>query len=164
MYITIWRHGQAGQALRDSDRELTPQGREEVAFGLKCYVDALARYEIPSPTRLLYSRWRRTAQTMDILATGLRGRPEMAECLIPGCSPLDVEAALDSGPSGDDEHLLLVSHQPLVSRLADALLDSPGLVPGLSPGGLVCLQAPQLARGLAGLRFWMLPPGYEACQ
>ena len=60
-----------------------------------------------------------------------------------------------------DNHSVLVSHQPLVSRLVDHWLGEQGRVPGLVPGGLVTLEMEVVAPGCAALVFCAQPPDYK---
>ena len=59
-------------------------------------------------------------------------------------------------------HVVLVSHQPLVSQLVDYFLDTAGSVPSLSPGALVTFELSSPARACGELRFWAVPPEYQA--
>jgi phosphohistidine phosphatase len=84
--------------------------------------------------------------------------------LQPGAGPAVVEALLQQECErlGQDDHLVLVSHQPLVSRLVEHYLGQSGQVPSLSPGGLATLALETASVGGARLLFWALPPEYEA--
>lgn len=161
MILTIWRHGQAGSASSDRLRELTATGRENVAQGGRAFHDACQARFLPLPDRVYYSRWLRTTQTAEIICDTL-GMQSMdpAPALLPGSDIPEVDDwLLGLQVQG---HLLLVSHQPLVSRLADHYLGSFGQVPSLSPGGLVTLSLEVPARACAKLLFWALPPDYRA--
>ena len=39
MLVTLWRHGEAGQAASDAARELTVRGGEHVGMTVKAYKD-----------------------------------------------------------------------------------------------------------------------------
>ena len=51
---------------------------------------------------------------------------------------------------------------PLVSQLVDYFLDTAGSVPSLSPGALVTFELSSPARACGELRFWAVPPEYQA--
>jgi len=163
--LTIWRHGAAGSAISDELRELTPGGTDDVGYGCRQFHDLCHARGIAHPDLVLHSPWVRTTQTAEIIDGAfthalLRPLPALA----PGGDVAGVDralAALDaaSTPVG---HLVLVGHQPLVSRLVEHYLGSRGEVPALSPGGLVTLELEAPARGCARLQFWALPPEFEA--
>lgn len=165
MILTIWRHGEAGSAATDRLRELTDRGTEDVGFGCHHFHQECEAKGIPHPELLLYSEWVRTTQTAEIIGLAFNhAMREQCPALIPGRRPADVERALTSrlqeGPQL--EHVLLVSHQPLVSALVDYLVGDYGSVPPLIPGGLATLEMDVPAAGCASLRFCAQPPNYEA--
>ena len=165
MIVTIWRHGQAGSAATDRERELTGAGTDDVGFGCQQFHEVCHERGLPHPELILHSSWVRTTQTADIIAAAFSHadiRP--AAALIPGSGPAEVDSLLTEvlACSPCPSHLVLVSHQPLVSRLADYYLGDPGKTPSLSPGALVSLQLDVAARDCGELLFWALPPSYEA--
>ena len=165
MIITIWRHGEAGSAPSDEQRELTAAGTDDVGYGCHQFHDICHGRSLPHPDLILHSRWTRTTQTAEILATAFTHagmRP--LEALIPGSDVRSVDKALTGlqHASGAPEHIVLVSHQPLVSRLVDHYLGEAGRVPPLSPGALATLLLHVPGRGCGQLLFWALPPDYEA--
>ena len=163
MILTIWRHGEAGRAPTDRQRELTDRGRDDIAFGCHRFHDTCTERGLPHPGRVLHSSWVRAVQTADIIGSAFsHAAREPFEALIPGMSERDVDAALQALGECSEEHLLLVSHQPLVSRLVDHYLGERGRVPMLNPGGLASLDLTAPAAGCASLLFWALPPEYEA--
>ena len=166
MILTIWRHGEAGDAATDRQRSLTARGIDEVGRGVAAFAIACAqRADIGLPTRLLHSPWVRTTETARIIGRGLNMDSEEYLPLAPGATPdgLDRALASEAEIAADNGHLLIVSHQPLVSRLIDFYLGAARVVPPLSPGGLAGLSLDPPAAGCATLQFWALPPHYEAC-
>ena len=163
MIVTIWRHGEAGRAISDCQRELTGRGTDDIGYGCHQFHDICSARDIPHPQLILHSEWVRTTQTADIIATAFTHAGKRRErTLVPGSDVRDVDRTLQSLLDSDaPEHLLLVSHQPLVSRLIDHYLADPGRVPALSPGGLASLRLESAARGCGELLFWALPPDYE---
>lgn len=167
MFVTIWRHGEAGSAVTDRMRELTDQGRDDIGFACQQFHAHCEARGIPHPDLVLYSEWVRTAQTKDIVAGAFSHvRTQRSAALIPGCRPGDVDSELEVLYSSEDQpaHLILVSHQPLVSALVDYYLGESGRVPPLSPGGLVTLSLEIPAAGCATLVFSAQAPLYEPMQ
>lgn len=165
MIVTIWRHGQAGSAFSDRERQLTGEGADDVGFGCQQFHELCNERGIPHPDLIIYSNWVRTTQTADIIASAFtHARAESGAALVPGSTPADAEKLLDEllATVPCPAHVVLVSHQPLVSRLVDHLLENDMRVPTLDPGALVSLRLEVVARGCGELLFWSLPPGYEA--
>ncbi|QFU76053.1 hypothetical protein EY643_10475 [Halioglobus maricola] len=160
MYLTIWRHGEAGSAVTDRMRELTERGVEDVNAGSEQFKQLCADRDIPLPKRIFYSEWVRTTQTASIVGRALGDAAlESSPALIPGRQPVDVEN--DISHRYPDDHLLLISHQPLVSCLVDYYVGSRGYVPGLVPGGLATLRMDHPGPALAQLVFCIQPPAFE---
>ena len=160
MHLTIMRHGEAGSATSDRLRQLTPRGHIEVTNGCGVLDDVLGTRALPPVSALYYSSWERTAQTAQIA----RGRlaPAVFEdsaALIPGSGIAAVDALLT--PLMDVQaHVLLVSHQPLVSSLVQYYLGS-SRVPGLWPGAWVCMDLAVASGNCAQLECWAMPPSFE---
>jgi phosphohistidine phosphatase len=165
MILTIWRHGEAGSAARDYDRRLTPGGCDDISRGVSTFAEICSKRGLPLPTHIAHSPWIRTTSTAELIAVGLQ-QAELVSVdeLQPGSNKERVEAYLQEQWFSDEqvEHLLLVSHQPLVSRLVDHFLGEWGRVPGLSPGGLTSLELTTPSEGCGKLLFWSLPPAYQA--
>jgi phosphohistidine phosphatase len=167
MILTIWRHGEADGQRPDRNRELTDTGRDDVAFGCHRFSEVCQSRGVPNPHRVLYSPWVRTTQTAEIVTAAFTHADSQAEQrLEPGMNVADVDALLSQLVEFENavEHLVIVSHQPLVSNLVDYYLGGGGMtaVPGVSPGGLVCLSLDIPAPDCGTLLFWAFPPEYEA--
>jgi len=165
MIVTIWRHGEAGRAVSDRLRELTGTGLDDVGFGCHQFHDACQARNLPHPALVLHSPWVRTTQTADIIASAFTHAS--MRCLValqPGSTAAAVESALAdlTESQADSQHIVLVSHQPLVSRLVNHFLGEVDSAPSLSPGGLLTMQLDIPARACGRLLFWALPPEYEA--
>ena len=160
MLLSIWRHGESGPGSPDIDRTLTARGEAEVDRGGEAFAAQLRARRLPLPDTLLHSRWRRTTQTADRLCAVLpRARRETLEALIPDRDLHVAQAAV--APYVDaSAHLVLVSHQPMVSALIDRWTGAPGAVPPLSPGAYAVLDLSVLAPGCATLLWWSAPPEY----
>ena len=164
MKLTIWRHGEADAKVPDRLRELTGSGEDDVSFGCQQFHRACHDRGIPDPDVIVYSPWLRTAQTADIIAaTFPRAAQSSLEALQPGSDIQAVDNALleHVGSAATVSHILLVSHQPLVSRLIEHYLGEGGSVPWLSPGGLACMHLEVPAPACGKLLFWAVPPEYE---
>jgi len=166
MILTIWRHGEAAEGVHDRLRELTDSGRDDMGFGSHRFHAACVTRNIPHPHTILHSPLVRTSQTAEIVAavfTHATLTPERA--LQPGSSVAAVDAAVTECTDADFpiQHMLLVSHQPLVSRLVDHYLGAGSNVPFLTPGGLVTLALEHITPACGQLLFWAMPPDYEAC-
>lgn len=160
MILTIWRHGEAGSASSDEQRELTARGADDIGFGCQRFHEACEGRGIVQPGRILHSPWLRTTQTAEIIAgVYSHARLQASGALRPGATPEDIDNALFSMDA--EEHLLLVHHQPLVSRLLGHYLGDADQVPFLSPGGLASLALDTVASGCGSLLFWSVPPEYE---
>ncbi len=160
MLVTVMRHGEAGSAVTDQRRELTQRGASDVQSAAAALLAACSRRSLRPPDELYFSRWVRTTQTAQLAgdAFGL-DTPQRLECLIPGSNATDTDQALQG--MNPDHHLVLVSHQPLVSRLIDRYSGEPGRAPGLSPAGFATLRMAGPGPGCGELLFWALPPHYE---
>ncbi len=164
MIITIWRHGEAGEAAQDEARELTPPGERDVLAGAHALRSICERKGLAQPDQLWYSRWCRTEQTARIICEVFpAATSRSAVALIPGASPSRVEQALAGiwDARMAPKHLVLVSHQPLVSQLVDFFTGERGAVPHHPPGGLVTLSMESPSAVGAGLLFWAFPPLFE---
>ena len=162
MILTIWRHGEAGSASTDRQRELTDVGFDDIGFGCHQFHAALDARGIVAPDLILNSPWVRTVQTAQIIASAFTHAPvRELQPLRPGGTVQAVEAALEEIAPAPD-HVLLVSHQPLVSQLIGQFLGATTGVPSLSPGSLATLELTTPARACGTLRFWAAPPEYQA--
>lgn len=164
MILTIWRHGTAEEGVNDHLRELTSSGRDDVGFGCQQFRQVCEQRQIPDITNILYSPLVRTTQTAGIIATiASSATLEQESALQPGSrlSAVDAVVTQFADDGGSDRHLVLVSHQPLVSRIVDHYVGAPGRVPPLPPGGFATLALELAAPGCASLLFWAFPPEYE---
>jgi phosphohistidine phosphatase len=165
MIVTIWRHGEAGRAATDRQRELTDRGLEDVGFGCRQFHKALGSRVIAVPDLILYSPWTRTWQSAEIIASAFSHAPWRGHAALqPDGTVLAVDQSLSSlhEEAEAPRHVILVSHQPLVSELVDFYLGAASNVPPLSPGALVTFALDVPAPDCGELLFWAVPPEYEA--
>ena len=164
MLITIWRHGEAGLAVTDQERELTSRGRADLVLGRQKFLQLCTGRQLPAPDCIFHSPYTRTQQTAEILATAFTRADVVCQpALEPGSQVSRVEALLEQVLAEPDtpEHLVLVSHQPLVTYLLDHWLGEPGRVASFSPGACVCLWPEDAGFDGACLQFAAFPPAYE---
>ena len=147
MLLTLWRHGEAGSAATDESRSLTRHGSDEVLAMAQEY-STWSEASAPGPVSLLlYSPYRRTIETAELLGELLRpGSQEVDSSLAPGAYP---EAFSEQHYTGH-EHIVMVSHQPFLSQAIAHWTDDVTLAP-LAPGGYSTLEVTYLARGGAAL-------------
>ncbi len=142
MLLTIWRHGEAGPAPRDAERELSERGRSEVAAAAEAFTRWLTQSGHPKVERLRHSPLTRTSQTAAILHGVLRPMSCVADQLLaPGA-----DLANKMWQAIDATHVLLVSHEPFVSR-AIAVWSDDETLPPLAPSGYATLEVLSLTRG-----------------
>lgn len=142
MLLTIWRHGEAASAPRDAERELTERGRSEVAATAEAFTRWLTQSGQPKVEQVRHSPLTRTSQTAAILHDRLRSVSCVVDQLLaPGADPANkVWRGIDA------THVLLVSHEPFVSR-AIAVWSDDDTLPPLAPSGYATLEVLSLERG-----------------
>ena len=165
MILTIWRHGEAENGAVDRQRELTPGGRADIGFGCQQFYRACADRRLPQPTHIFHSPFERTAQTAEMIESVFTHAVGEDACWL---APESSVATVDQALSRDfDEreaafHVVLVSHQPLVSNLVSWYVGETGdEVPPLCPGGLVTIHMDVVAAACGRVVFWAMPPEYE---
>jgi phosphohistidine phosphatase len=165
MILTIWRHGEAESGSVDRQRELTPGGREDIGFGCQQFYRACANRRLPQPTHILHSPYERTAQTAEMIESAFtHATGGEAYWLAPQSSIATIDQTLLRDFDGRDYscHVVLVSHQPLVSNLVNWYAGEKGAaVPPLHPGGLVTITMDVVAAACGQTVFWAMPPEYE---
>ena len=163
MILTIWRHGTAEEGVTDHFRELNSSGCDDVSFGCHQFQQACDLRNIAQVSTILHSPLVRAAQTAAIIATAFSFAKLQEEAILqPAGGLAEVEALIKRFDEDiSEQHLVLVSHQPLVSRIVDRYLGDSGRVPPLPPGGLASLSLDIAAPACATLLFWAFPPEYE---
>ena len=139
MQLYLLRHGTAErQSAGASDREraLTEAGRAQV----RQLADGIKRLGWPLE-RIYSSPYRRASETAELLASTLGVQASFEGLLQLGSSPEDVEELLSRA---DHQHVMLVGHQPDLSRLSKHLT---GRRLNLPTAGLAVVE---YARGQAG--------------
>jgi len=161
MNLFILRHGIAVERdpvsfPDDSRRPLTLKGEDR----LRLICEAMQALEL-SFDRILSSPYRRASQTAEIVATalGLKKALEYCDELMPEG---DAKALIRRLNRLEDspENLLLVGHEPDLSRLISQLISpEPGAAIDLRKGGLAKLEIEtQLRPGSCAKLVWLLTP------
>ncbi len=149
MKLLLMRHGEAEpNAQTDSDRSLTPYGREQVLV----VVRRLSDIHLPVEKSMVspYLRARQTAAIMSgtFSGTNQRSWPEqVSDAITPDQSPeraaIVIADCFENISTG-----LVVMHQPIISRLVYYLTgqDQP-----METANLAIIEAPQIALGCCEL-------------
>lgn len=153
MNLYFLRHGiaeDAHGAMRDADRALTGDGREQLADIAR----TLGRLGV-KPDLILSSPLVRARQTAEIVAPVLGSPMEIADELQPGCTLDDLQRVL--GPFSR-ESIMLVGHEPDLSSMAARLInaDEQGIV--LKKAGLICVNVDGITRRARGRLTALLTP------
>jgi len=160
MTLYFLRHGIAEDRTapgikRDADRVLTAEGRQKVRRVAK----AMDRLELQFD-RILSSPLLRALQTAEQVAGTLARAPkvEVWEELSPdGDAAALIERLNQLCPAPD--HVLLVGHEPHMSRLISLLLTgTPDLAMTLKKAGLCTLTVTELRPGRCATLEWLLTP------
>lgn len=155
MLVTLWRHGEAGYAASDAQRDLTAQGIAHVASSVAAYQAWCRHSEIPAPVRCVHSPLLRTRHTAQLLDADLGFATITSDNqLAPGQQHYDQGAFL----SDDVDHQLVVGHQPYLSELINVWCDT-AQYHGLSPSGFAVIRLLMPTRGAGELLHYM-PEGF----
>jgi len=155
MKIIIMRHGEAhSRAASDRQRELTPKGKTDADAGASWLQGRGEQID-----RIWVSPYTRTQQTAREVLSVLGDVPiETKDFLVPESRPQQViELLEDSGV----EHLMLISHQPLVSSLVGLLVDgNTHYGPPMSPASIANVSTDIAAPGCGTLSWVSHAPNY----
>jgi len=155
MKLYIMRHGLAEEPTpkgEDAPRKLTEKGADKIrkaASGMRASGLAF--------NLILTSPIARAAETAEIVAKELGGpKPKAIPQLATGTSPAAALEAL--GKQRLPESVLVVGHEPTLSRLASLMLtdssESVGI--GLKQGGVIALDFPDQVESAAAKMRWMM--------
>ena len=162
MNLFLLRHGIAVEpgspgARSDAERHLSPEGKKKmrkIASGMKA-LDLSFDLILSSP----YARARETAE---IVAREFGVVLEFTPRLEVGGDPAALVAEV-AARSTDLADLLLVGHEPQLSRLISHLLSGdPGLSVTMKKGGLCKLDVPRLRYARSATLEWLLTPSQLA--
>jgi phosphohistidine phosphatase len=157
MELYLLRHGIAEDGrpgMKDSDRALTPEGREKLKRVLK-----RARNAGLKPELILSSPYRRAIETAEVAADvlGCKGKIVSTDALVPNASPHDL---WDQVRSRRDEaaSILAASHEPLMSSSLAFLLGSPALLVDMKKAALARVDFERFGPEPRGMLKWLLTP------
>jgi phosphohistidine phosphatase len=159
--LYLLRHGIAvepGTAgyEHDSNRPLIPKGERR----LRSAAAAMEKLEL-SFDLILSSPFIRAKQTAEIIAgeLKLKKRVEFFDGLVPGGNPRALIHALN-GLKPEPENVLLVGHEPYLSRLISLLVSggADAAAIEMKKGGLCKLEVGELCHGQCARLAWLLTP------
>ena len=139
----MWRHGEAELSQPDELRALTDRGEAQCCVMARGYEQWRLRHELAPVATVLFSPYRRTRETAEVLSSVFRSNTvrEAGE-LAPGAR---IEH-FSSMPFTEDDHVVMVTHQPFVSHAVAHWTDDATLAP-IAPGGYSVLGVLDLQRG-----------------
>lgn len=157
MELYLLRHGIADNDSptgRDSDRQLTAEGRRKLRQILQRAAEAGVK-----PDLILTSPYARARQTAEIAKEVLNCPQELqlTESLVPEAEPQDLWLEIRT-QHGGLRSLMVVSHQPLMGRSTGYLLRCAELIVDFKKGGIVRIDIDHLGATPHGLLRWMLVP------
>ena len=161
MEVYLLRHGIADDDSptgRDSDRQLTAEGRRKLKDVLKTIAAAGV-----SPDVIVSSPYLRALQTAEIAREilGYQDEVHRSDALVPESDPQQVWQEIRNSYKGTNS-ILLASHEPLMSRCAGFLLGYPDLLVDFKKGAIVRIDVEQFGVQPRGLLRWMLVPKLAA--
>lgn len=160
MNLYFMRHGIAADRTdtdatsKDQERTLTPKGIKRMQKAAKGLVTLSLSFD-----RILTSPMERARQTAKIVAQSLQleDRVEEIAQLNPDQSVQDLLSALV--PYSSEKQILLVGHEPLLSRTLSFLLaGKTGADIRLKKGGLCCVEVDGLPPKDSAVLEWALTP------
>ena len=157
MQLYLLRHGIAHDESptgKDSDRELTDEGRQKLRHTLGVVAAADVR-----PDVIVTSPYVRARQTAEIAKQSLGFEPSLnfADALVPDSDPEDVWREVRNLYRGS-ESIVLVSHEPLMGRCVGFLLNAPELLVDFKKGAVVRIDIEQIGVRPRGILRWMIVP------
>jgi phosphohistidine phosphatase len=156
MEIYLLRHAIAEDrrpGIKDSDRELTDEGREKLRRVLKRAKAAGAK-----PDLILSSPYKRAMQTAQIAAESLGYSGKLVEtaALIPDATPHQIWDEIRSRRT--ESSVLLASHEPLTSAALAHLLGSPALLVDMKKAALARMDCDRFGTEPHCTLKWLLTP------
>lgn len=147
MELFILRHGEAEpRVTTDEVRQLTDKGRAAVARMIKSSLEDLGKL-----THIWVSPLVRAQQTADIAASLIGDmEPYTTELLSPEADP---QLLFNQLQLSECEGLLLVSHQPLVSKILDTLCGTERGYHDMATSSLACVDIDIMAADMGKLRW-----------
>jgi phosphohistidine phosphatase len=152
--VYILRHAAAeahGPGVPDAQRQLTPEGKQELKAVLK-----QARSAGVAPEAILTSPWARALESARMAGKTLQcGRVVETRALLPDIPPAQVLREIRAIRNAKE--VMVVGHEPQLSRLAAFLLEAP-LAVDLKKGALLRIDIQEKEGPPRGVLKWMLTP------
>jgi phosphohistidine phosphatase len=154
MKICILRHAEAeprGPSVAEGARKLTPKGKHELRAVLK-----VAREAGIEPQVILSSPWTRAIETASAASEALDcERVIETKSLLPGVAPAHIWGEIRA--LRPLKEIMVVGHEPHLSRLAAFLLEAPVAI-DLKKSGLLRIEVQEKEGPPRGVLKWMLTP------
>lgn len=156
MQLYILRHGIAEDGTlggSDSDRALTGEGRKRLRDVLKAAQNARV-----SPDLIVSSPYVRAVQTAEVAAAAFSYKEALlrTDALIPSSDAQAVWEEVRIHKSATQ--LLVVGHEPLLSRFVGFMLAAPAIFVDMKKGALVRIDVDQFGANPRGVLKWMITP------
>jgi phosphohistidine phosphatase len=157
MYIYLLRHAIAVERgtvhYPNDDRPLSEKGTKRFLRGAQGIAALLNELDV-----ILTSPLKRAHETAIMTAKqcGIPHKVVMTEYLLPGCIHNTIFPLLRKYK--DKKHVMLVGHEPDLSRLASNFLGSSRSAINFKKGALCCIELPSLTPRAAGVLQWHLQP------
>ncbi|MGA9452353.1 MAG: phosphohistidine phosphatase SixA [Verrucomicrobiia bacterium] len=160
MKIHVLRHGIAVMrddldVENDSKRQLTPKGKRQLRQAVAAMKTLGLRFDL-----ILSSPYLRAKQTAEIVAESLKlkRRLKFSDELAPDGSPKNLVGQLNA-LKPEPENVLLVGHEPYLSRLISLLTTGDmELAMDFKKGGLCKLEMEKLSYDRCATLAWLLTP------
>nr|WP_320161374.1 phosphohistidine phosphatase SixA [uncultured Methanoregula sp.] len=155
MELFILRHGKAevaGKGMADADRRLTGKGKDDITAVAAWMVSQDYLFDVIATSPLVRAR-----ETAAIVADAI-GEPDQVvtwKCLVPGGNPDEV--CREISRFAEDNRILLVGHEPLLSTLIGRIITGggeAGIV--MTKGGLAKIRNFSYADRPSGELHWLL--------
>jgi phosphohistidine phosphatase len=162
MYIYLLRHAIAVERgpvhEPNDDRPLSEKGVKRFNKGARGIAALLDELDV-----ILTSPLKRAHETAIMTAKecGIPHKVVITEHLLPGCIHNTIFPLLRKYK--DKKHVMLVGHEPDVSRLASSFLGSSRPAIEFKKGALCCIELPSLTRKATGVLQWHLQPKQLRC-
>jgi len=151
--IYVLRHAIAEPrrpGLAEAKRQVTKEGEEKLARVL-----ATARRAGVAPSLILTSPFLRALRTAELAAEALHsGPPATTEALLPASSPEAVWQEIRA--HREERALMLVGHEPLLSRAVSRLLGASWTLVTLRKGALALVEVEEFGDQPRGSLQWLL--------
>jgi len=154
MNLYLIRHGDAepiSTSKSDFDRKLTPKGKEAIKKASEGWKKIITSFDIIASSPLT-----RAVQTAEIIASvyGHKEKIITDKRLTSGCRPEDV---IDFVKSFDEDEIVIVGHEPDLSKSLSALVSSNGMLTEFKRGSIVKINFEGRVRQGAGTLEFLIP-------